>query len=273
MSAALEIPVLAPLVDSHCHLDREAFDADRQQVIERARAAGVTHVVVPAIGPSGWEGLLDLVRNGGGFLSCGLGIHPQALPELPPAEDEAILRRLGELLQRGEAVAVGECGLDGPTAERGAWGSMERQIRLLEGQLALARDLHLPAILHVFRCHGEAIRVLERFGKLPAGGVLHSYSGSAELVKRWSRLGLHFSFTGPVTYERSRRVHEAARAVPPDRLLLETDGPDQPPSGRRGERNEPAFLPEVARALAAIRGEEPEALAARTTLNARRLFG
>jgi TatD DNase family protein len=128
-------------------------------------------------------------------------------------------------------------------------------------------------LLHVFRCQGEALRVLERFGRLPAGGVLHSYSGSAELVKRWSRLDLHFSFTGPVTFERSRRVHEAARAVAPDRLLLESDAPDQPPCGHRGERNEPGFLPEVAQALAELLGEGAEELASRTTLNARRLFG
>ncbi|WP_373048901.1 TatD family hydrolase [Vulgatibacter sp.] len=259
------------LFDTHCHLDRPEFDADRDALLTRARAAGVGHVLVPAIGPAWWDGLLALVEQGGGHLSCGLGIHPQEIPTLDPADDDRSIRRLGDLLEAGHAVAVGECGLDAPTAENG--GSMERQVRLLEAQLGLARDLELPVILHVFRCQGEAVRVLERFGKLPAGGVLHSYSGSAELVKRWSRLDLHFSFTGPVTFERSRRIHEAARAVPADRLLLESDAPDQPPAGHRGERNEPAFLPEVARALAALRGEDAEELAARTTLNARRLFG
>lgn len=261
------------LVDTHCHLDRPEFDADRDAVVARARAAGVRRVLVPAIGPAWWDGLLDLVARGGGYLSCGLGIHPQEVPAIDPADDAHVLRRLGELLQAGRGVAVGECGLDGPTAEREAGGSMERQLQLFEAQLGLARDLRLPVLLHVFRCQGEALRVLERFGRLPAGGVLHSYSGSAELVKRWAKLDLHFSFTGPVTFEASRRVHEAARAVPADRLLLESDAPDQPPCGHRGERNEPGFLPEVARALAKLRGEEAEELAARTTLNAGRLFG
>jgi len=260
------------LVDTHCHLDRPEFDADREAAIARARAAGVAHVVVPAIGPDRWEDLLALVAGSGGFLSCGLGIHPQEIPALDPADDDRAIRRLGELLEAGGAVAVGECGLDAPTAGRPG-GEMERQIRLLEAQLALARDLHLPVLLHVFRCQGEAVRVLERFGRLPAGGVLHSYSGSSELVKRWSRLDLCFSFTGPVTWAGSVRVHEAARAVPTDRLLLESDAPDQPPTTRRGMRNEPAWLPEVAQALARVRGEDPEELAARTTLNARRLFG
>ena len=260
------------LIDTHCHIDRAEFDADRDRVLERARRAGVAHVIVPSIGPSWWDRLLEIVRESGGYLSCGLGIHPQELPELDPAEDERAIRRLGDLLASGAAVAVGECGLDGPTAARPG-GGMERQIRLFEAQLGLARDLRLPVLLHVFRCQGEALRVLERMGPLPAGGVLHSYSGSAELVKRWRKLDLHFSFTGPVTFERSVRVHEAARAVPADRLLLESDAPDQPPSRHRGARNEPAFLPEIASALARLRGEEPEELAARTTLNARRLFG
>lgn len=261
------------LVDTHCHLDTPAFDEDRAAVVARARAAGVGHVLVPAIGPSWWDGLVDLVSHSDGYLSCGLGIHPQEVPSVDPADDDAIVQRLGELLQAGKGVAVGECGLDGPTAERTPTGSMERQLKLFEAQLGLARDLRLPVLLHVFRCQGEAVRVLERFGRLPAGGVLHSYSGSAELVKRWCKLDLHFSFTGPVTFEQSWRVHEAARAVPPDRLLLESDAPDQPPCNHRGERNEPAFLPEVAAALARLRGEDPEELAARTTLNACRLFG
>lgn len=260
------------LVDTHCHIDRPEFDLDRDEVLARARAAGVERVIVPAIGPGWWDGLLSIVEARADLLSCGLGIHPQEIPALDPADDAKAIQRLGELLQAGRAVAVGECGLDAPTAAQPG-GGMERQVRLFEAQLGLARDLRLPVLLHVFRCQGEAVRVLERFGKLPAGGVLHSYSGSAELVKRWSRLDLHFSFTGPVTFERSRRIHEAARAVPPDRLLVESDAPDQPPSTRRGERNEPGFLPEVARALAVVRGEDAEELAARTTLNARRLFG
>lgn len=259
------------LVDTHCHLDRPEFDADRQAVLERARAAGVTRILVPAIGPDWWDGMLALPGLGDSVL-LGFGIHPQEVPAFDPADDRRVLERLDSLLRQGRGVAVGECGLDAPTAERAEKGSMERQIRLLEAQLEMARDFELPVLLHVFRCQGEAVKILERFGKLPAGGVLHSYSGSAELVKRWCKLDLHFSFTGPVTFERSRRVHEAARAVPRERLLLESDGPDQPPAGRRGERNEPGFLPEVATALAGLRGEAPEEVAASTSLNARTLF-
>jgi TatD DNase family protein len=314
------------LVDTHCHLDQPVFDRDREEVLGRAAAAGVRALVIPAIGPDRWEGLLALAgRNGedrspeataggggagaamdpagagaaqaggadpapggrGDFatgdeasaapsrprLVVGLGVHPQLLPEVDPAGDGELLARLDRLLATGAAVAVGECGLDGPAAELSAWGSLERQGRLLEGQLELARAHGLPVLLHVFRAQEAAVRILERFGPLPAGGVLHSYSGSQELVKRWSKRGLHFSFTGPVTSPQSTRVHAAVREVPEELLLVESDAPDQPPVRYRGERNEPAHLPHVVAAVAELRGMPVERVAEVTTANACRLFG
>ncbi len=265
------------LVDTHCHLDQPVFDRDRDEVLTRAAAAGVGTLVIPAIGPDRWDGLLALAaaprRAGTPHLVVGLGVHPQLLPELDPAGDREILDRLDRLLASGVARAVGECGLDGPAAELSAWGSLERQSRLLEGQLELARAHRLPVLLHVFRAQEAAVRILERIGPLPAGGVLHSYSGSRELVRRWRKLALHFSFTGPVTYPGSTRVHAAAREVPEDRLLVESDAPDQAPRQHRGERNEPARLPLVVEALAAVRGTTPERIAAITGANALRLFG
>lgn len=262
------------LVDTHCHLDQPVFDRDRDEVLAQAAAAGVATVVVPAIGPDRWDGLLALAREAPApRLLVGLGVHPQLLPELDPAGDGALLARLDRLLAAGGARAVGECGLDGPSAELSAWGSLERQGRLLEGQLELARAHRLPVLLHVFRAQEAAVRLLERFGPLPAGGVLHSYSGSHELVKRWRKLGFHFSFTGPVTYPGSTRIHAAAREVPDALLLVESDAPDQPPSRHRGERNEPARLPLVVEALAALRGETSARLGELTTANAHRLFG
>lgn len=258
------------LVDTHAHLDRPEFDADRAEVLARARAAGVGRIVLPAIAPEGWEALLALASDA---IVPGLGLHPQALPSLDPAGDDAALARLQALLRAHPGAVVGECGLDGPAAKLHAWGALDRQARLLQAQLELARALHRPVLLHVFRAQGEALRLLEAFGPLPAGGVLHSYSGSAELVPRWAKLGLRFSFTGPVTFPASSRVHAAARAVPEELLLLETDAPDQPPLERRATRNEPANLPFVLQALARLRGVTPEALAVATTRNAARLFG
>jgi TatD DNase family protein len=271
------------VIDTHCHLDRPEFDADRDAVLARARAAGITDVVVPAVEPEGWEALLALVRSRPG-LHGALGIHPQCLPCLDPRGDERRLADLDEALARAAAeaasgrirtaVAVGECGIDGP-ASTGAWpgpyaAPVDRQAAVLSGHLRVASRHDLPVVLHVLRAHDEVLRVLEREG-VPSGGVLHSWSGSAEQVAPFVRLGLHFSFAGAVTRERARKPLGAARAVPPDRLLLETDAPDQTPRPARG-RNEPAHLPLIAEALAAALGVPAAELDARTSANARSLF-
>lgn len=255
------------MIDTHCHLDVAAFDPDRAAVVARARAAGVTELIVPAIGPDGWEALRALARAGSG-VHFGLGIHPQLLPELDPRDDDRHLADLEAALSRGGAIGVGECGLDQPSVEAGA--PMERQIAVLRAQLALARRWRLPVMLHCLRAHEPLLALLEE-EPLPAGGVLHSFSGSAEQVRAYLPSGLHFSFAGPVTYERARRPLEAARAVPPERLLLETDAPDQTPRPHRG-RNEPAHLPAIAGALAAALGSTVAEVDARTTASARALF-
>jgi TatD DNase family protein len=256
------------MVDTHCHLDKAEFDGDREEVLARARAAGVGALVVPAIGPEGWAALAAFAGRTPG-VHFGLGIHPQLLPALDPRDDDRHLADLDAALGRGGAVGVGECGLDGPSVDAGA--PMDRQIAVLRGQLALARRHRLPVMLHCLRAHDALLAVL-RAEPLPAGGVLHSYSGSAEQVPPYAALGLHFSFAGPVTYPRARRPLEAARAVPRERLLVETDAPDQTPRPRRG-RNEPAFLPEIAGAVAAALGLALAEVDALTTANARALFG
>ena len=259
--------------DTHCHLDRPEFDPDREEVLARARAAGVTELVVPAIGPDGWDGLAALARATPG-VHFGLGVHPQLLPELDPREDDRVLAELDAALGRGGAVAVGECGLDAATADPTAGpfaAPMERQLAILRGHLALARKHRLPVLLHCLRAHPALLALLEG-ESLPAGGVMHSYSGGADLVRPYAAAGLWFSFAGPVTYARARRPLEAARAVPRDRLLLETDAPDQTPRPHRG-RNEPAFLRETAAALASGLGMSVAELDVLTTTNAARLFG
>jgi TatD DNase family protein len=255
------------MIDTHCHLDGPAFDADRDAALARARAAGVTDVVVPAIGPGGWVSLAAFAAANPG-VHFGLGVHPQLLPELDPRGDDRRLADLEAALARGGAVCVGECGLDGATAAAGA--PLDRQVAVLRGPLRLARKYGLPVSLHHLRALDPLLALL-REEPLPAGGVLHSFSGSPEQVAPFADLGLHFSFAGPVTYERAKKPLLAARAVPEGRLLLETDAPDQTPRPHRG-RNEPAFLPGIAAALAATLGLTVEALDARTTASARAVF-
>ncbi|HET8722652.1 MAG TPA: TatD family hydrolase [Anaeromyxobacteraceae bacterium] len=256
------------MIDSHCHLDGASFDADREAVLERARRAGVTDVVVPGVEPAGWEPLLRLAAGLPG-VHAALGIHPQALPDLDPAGDDRRLADLEALLRRGGAVAVGECGLDGPTVEAGV--PLDRQRAVLRGHLDIARRLGLPVILHALRAPDAIREELERDG-VAAGGVLHSFSGSPDHVGPLAALGLHFSFAGAITWPGARKPAAAARQVPADRLLVETDAPDQAPHPHRGLRNEPARLPLVLGAVAAARGEAPEEVERVTTGNARRLF-
>jgi TatD DNase family protein len=261
------------MIDTHCHLDRPEFDADRAEVLARARAAGVAVVLVPAIGPAGWAQLAAWAAATPG-VRFGLGIHPQLLPELDPAGDAGRLAELDAALARGGAIAVGECGLDGPAALPGSgpWPApMDRQLAVLRGQLALACKHRLPAMLHCLRAHEPLLALLAE-GPLPRGGVLHSYSGGADQVAAYAARGLCFSFAGPLTYERARKPQLAARAVPRDRLVLETDAPDQTPRPHRG-RNEPAYLPGIAAALAEALGLPAAEVEALTTRNARALFG
>ncbi len=257
------------MIDSHCHLDVERFDADRPEVLERAWAAGLSHIVVPAIGPDRWEALLEWPQREP-RVQVGLGIHPQLLPELPESDDARHLARLDALLARGGAIAIGECGVDGPSATRAPF---ERQLRVLQAHFALARKHRLPLLVHCLRAQPQLLALLKEEPFPPAGVLLHSYSGSAELVKAYARLGCYFSFAGPVTFADARRPLDAVKAVPFDRLLVETDAPDQAPHPHRGQRSEPAYLPLIIEAIARALGRTSHEVAAQTSENARRLLG
>jgi TatD DNase family protein len=258
--------ILARVIDTHCHLDATRFDGDRDAVLARAFAAGVRGLVVPAVGPDSWEALLGWPAKDG-RVQVGLGIHPQLLPELEAKDDDRHLERLDELLGKGGAIAVGECGLDGPTQ-----APMERQVRVLERHLELSRKHRLPVLMHCLRAHKELMAIFKRVPFPEAGVVMHSYSGGADQVRFYARLGCHFSFAGPVTFQDARRPLDAVKAVPENLLLLETDAPDQAPHPHRGQRSEPAYLPLICEEMAKARGMEASALAELTTRNAVRLF-
>ncbi len=257
------------VIDTHCHLDAERFDADRDDVLTRAWAAGLEGIVVPGVAPETWDALLAWPAREA-RVQVALGIHPQALPDLPPGQDTTHLARLDALLSRGVACAVGECGLDGPSADR---APMERQVAVLEAHLRLACAHDLPVLLHCYKAHDVMLPLLQRAGLPRRGVVLHSYSGGAGQVAAYARLGCWFSFAGPVTWEKARKPLEALRAVPPGRLLLETDAPDQAPVPHRGSRCEPAHLAAVLDAAARALGVTAPELASRTSAHARAVFG
>jgi TatD DNase family protein len=237
-------------------------------VLDRAWAAGVQGILIPAIGPDAWEALLELPRRDR-RLQIALGIHPQLLPDLAGSEDAPALERLDALLGRGGAVAVGECGLDGPSA---AGAPMERQIRVLDAHARLARKHALPLLVHCQKAHPVLEEWLERSSLPDAGLILHSYSGGPARVEAYVRRGCHLSFAGPVSWPEARKPVEALRLTPRERLLVETDAPDQAPAPHRGGRNEPAFLVRVVEATAGALGASVEEIGALVAENARRLF-
>jgi TatD DNase family protein len=257
------------VIDTHCHLDVPRFDVDRPEVLARAWATGVTALIIPAIGPTAWEALLKWPQRDS-RVQVALGIHPQMLPSLDEATDEANLTLLDAMLARGGSVAVGECGLDGPS-EPGA--PMARQVRVLKAHFALARKYRLPLLMHCLRAHPHLQAVLKEEPPLERGILMHSYSGSHELVKFYVKHGCSFSFAGPVTFAEARKPVEALRAVPLERLMAETDSPDQAPHPHRGQRSEPAYVGLILDAMASARGLTPELVRAATTENARRFFG
>jgi TatD DNase family protein len=253
------------MIDTHCHLDDPSFEPDREAVVSRARSAGVTAIVIPAVRPRTFDRVRALAARYP-EVRVALGVHPQIVPDLDDDERSAVPRWLARELSESGAVAVGECGLDGGTGEQ------DEQERLFLAQIAVARELRLPLLVHVLRAHDRAPRLLEEAGADAVGGILHSYSGGADLVARYRDLGFAFSFAGPITYENARRPVEAARAIPGELLCAETDAPDQAPSPHRGTRSEPAYLREIQRGLARARGVDEESLDRLVTGNARRVL-
>jgi TatD DNase family protein len=256
------MPDVPPLVDSHCHLDAVEFDPDRAAVVARARAAGVQRQVVPAVDAAGWPKLRVICAGDDGLFPA-YGLHPMYLDAHRPEH----LVQLRAWIESERPCAIGECGLDffveglDADAQRGYFA----------GQLALAREYGLPLIVHARRAVDMVIAAIKQTGSLR--GVVHSFSGSVEQARQLGNLGFLVGLGGPVTYDRANRLRKLAATLPLELLLLETDAPDQPDAGIRGQRNEPARLATVLETIAGLRGEDPQVIAAATTRNAERLFG
>ncbi|HDS0950656.1 TPA: TatD family hydrolase [Stenotrophomonas maltophilia] len=252
---------MSVLVDSHCHLDASEFDADRDAVIARARAAGVQAQVVPAVTAASWPKLRQVCQQAPGLYPA-YGLHPMFLAEHQPGH----LADLRGWIERERPCAIGECGLDFFVEGLDA----DAQQRYFIGQLELAREFDLPVIVHARRAVDAVIAAIKRVGGLR--GVVHSFSGSPEQAAQLHKLGFLLGLGGPLTYERAQRLQRLVREMPLEQLLLETDAPDQPDAGIRGQRNEPARLAVIARHVAALRGSDVETVARVTSGNARRLF-
>lgn len=261
------------LVDAHCHLDSERLGRPVDEVVAEARAVGVERFVMAGVDPEGWRRQAGLARRFEGLFPV-FGIHPQLVPEISEADVEEMLGELSGAL-RGDygirPVALGELGFDRLTeASRAAMPLQEMAFR---EQLRLAKRHDLPVVLHLLRSDEPALRVLREEGLPSRGGLVHSFSGAREFARALVKLGLHVSFSGSLARPQSRRLREAAVEVPRERLLIETDTPDQSPPPFQREPSRPAMLPYVLAALAVARGEPIEELARVTTQNACELLG
>lgn len=254
-----------PLVDTHCHLAFDAFDADRQAVVDRAREAGVVGCVAVAVDARSARAALELADALPGWVVASAGIHPNE----PRAADPDEFAAVTGLLESGRFAAVGETGLD---AYRHSV-PLPVQRASLERHLDLARRVGRPVILHCREAFAELRLALGPWIGSGLRGVVHCFTGRAEDAGHILEAGLHIGVGGVATYKANGALRDVLREVPLGRLLLETDAPFLAPVPRRGRRNEPAFVADVASALAATHGVQVEHVAEVTTRNARQLFG
>lgn len=253
----------AMLVDTHCHLDAAEFDADRDSVVEAARAAGVGLLVVPAVDVASFARVRALAAGRPG-LGYALGIHPMYVDRAADQDLEVLRREVESAMADPRFVGIGEIGLDHfvPGLDRA------RQLRFFEAQLALAAEFDLPVILHLRRAQDAILKQLRRYR--PPGGTAHSFNGSAQQAGQFIELGFVLGFGGAMTFDGSRRIRGLAASVPAEALVVETDAPDIPPAWLDGGRNQPAELGRIAETLAGLRGQPLEAVAELTTRNALR---
>lgn len=255
------------LIDTHTHLDFPDFDADRAELLARARALGVERLVVLGVYQANWQRLWDLVEREEGLYAA-FGLHPVYLDGHRPEHLAELRAWLERLAGHPRLCALGEFGLDYYLADL----DREAQQALFEAQLRLAAEFELPALLHVRRAHAPTIAALKRI-RVKRGGIVHAFAGSYEEAREYLRLGFRLGLGGAATWPQAHRLRKVVAKLPLEAMVLETDSPDMAPAMHPGARNSPEYLPEICAVLAELRGVSPEELAAASTANARALFG
>ncbi|MBN1496946.1 MAG: TatD family hydrolase [Spirochaetes bacterium] len=251
------------LVDAHCHLESEHFSSDLDCIIGRARDAGIVKLITAAITPEQWERSRSLAERFS-EVEYAMGIHPWYIDESYRAD----ISSLSDAGVRG-AVAIGEIGLD----RKSEVVEFELQREFFERQLAIAREINLPVVIHCRGAFNELIVSLKRVGAPEPGGIIHSFSGSPELADELIRFGLSFSMGGTLTFRNSKKRAAVLARIYPGHFLLETDSPDIPPVQKHGEVNYPHYIRYNLDAAAEITGDSIDAVAENTTRNAARIFG
>ena len=252
-------------VDTHCHLDDEKFSDDLNEVIERAKLAGVTRIINFGSTLKSSEIATQLSSTYEG-LFAGVGVHPEEIEDFSKNNAVDIIVNL---TKNDKVVAIGEIGLDYHWTQDTEIKEIQQKIFIQ--QLDIARQLNLPVCIHERDAHGDAMKILKSEAK-ELRGVLHCFSGSMEMAREVWKMGFLIGVDGPLTFKNSAKLPEIVKEAPSDMILIETDAPYLAPTPHRGKRNEPAFVVEVAKKIAEIRGETLEHISEITTRNAENLY-
>ncbi len=251
------------LFDTHVHLNDDQFDEDLEEVIERARENGVERVVVVGFDEKTIKRAIELIDTYD-FMYAAIGWHPVDAIDLT----DSYLEWIEELTAHPKVVAIGEIGLDYH------WDKSPKDVQqvVFRRQIQLAKKLNLPIIIHNREATEDVVTILEEEGAAEVGGIMHCFSGSPETAKRCLDMNFYISLGGPVTFKNAIKPKEVAKAVPLDRLLIETDCPYLAPHPYRGKRNEPSYVRLVAEQIADLKEVSFEEVAKVTTEHANRLF-
>lgn len=245
------------IIDTHCHLDFDAFEHDRDDVLKRARINGLRGFVLPGVKQTTWSSLISLC-NKSQDMHYALGMHPLFIQD----HELDHIKELRDCVAANDPVAIGEIGLDFHDKSL----QVDKQLEFFEQQLKLACDVNLPVILHVRKAHEEVLACVKKFPVV--GGIVHAFNGSLQQAERYQASHFKFGFGGMLTYERSSKLRKLARVLPIESIVLETDSPDMAVEQHRGERNSPEYLPHCLQSLAEVRSMSVTQVAQQTSMNA-----
>lgn len=252
---------MQPLIDSHCHLDFEQFDHDREAILQHCQQLGVNDIVLPAVMASSWPSLIEVARSST-MLHLALGLHPLFMAQ----HKQEHLDKLEKLVQQHNPIAIGEIGLDfyHPEHDKAA------QIDLFSKQLNIAQTKQLPVLLHIRKAHDPTLQLLK---KIPVyGGIVHAFNGSLQQADSYQKLGFLFGVGGVISNPKAHKLRRLFAALPLSSLVLETDAPDMPLYQQHGQRNTPENIPLILDFLTEIRSESRHDIAQATRDNSRRIL-
>lgn len=251
------------IFDSHAHYDDQAFDQDRDDILRKVEESGIGHIVNAGTNIESSRLSVHLADEHG-FVYAAVGIHPEDAGEF----NGNSIKLLTELAGNSKVVAIGEIGLD--YYHENTDGDIQEMV--FDEQLRLAVDLKLPVIIHDRDAHKDTLDIIKRYGKKGLKGVMHCYSGSADMAKEYIGMGFYIGFTGVITFKNAKKSIEVLEQIPLDRILIETDCPYLAPVPFRGKRNDSSYLYEVVRKACEILNVEQDYFISMTCSNAQELF-